>query len=396
MNHAACDCRFNRHWDPAKPVGKPRAKSGICDPKRQAHGIKRRMSPSAELQTTSDSDQEASSVEPSRGRSRHCQRQASAGHSHSHAPSTPSRKKVFCDADAAGQDGTSAGTAPPAVRVRKVDLRSKTQHDKSQQNAARLHIVISTTKTTVDTGNHGLSGSKAPEFSPQCHGGPLEWNSRQGIVHWNKLREARSNSDVKGTPSVNVILDFLRKRQGPGGEPILSWFGKPEKRKGMGLGCEPHDTWYRLPWLAHIGKCHTGWTRAWHGSKIEALYATACCGRLKESTDHSVDGKGGRTLGDAPGVYVHGDPTAGKAAGSYSRWSPLCGDGHYWLARWEVRVNRHDKITPQGRTDQWVQPAHAVQLVALWVCGRSAEQMEYGDEMALKWDPQMEANPFWK
>ena len=164
----------------------------------------------------------------------------------------------------------------------------------------------------------------------------------------------------------------------------------------MGLGCEPHDTWYRLPWLAHNGQCHPGWKRAWHGFKIEALYAIACCGQLKESTDHSIDGKGGRTLDGAPGVYVHGDATAEKAAGIYSRWSPICGDGYFWLARWEVRVNRLDKITPQGKTDQWVQPARAVQLVALWVCGRSAEQMEYGDEMALKWDPQMEANPFCK
>ena len=93
-------------------------------------------------------------------------------------------------------------------------------------------------------------------------------------------------------------------------------------------------------------------------------------------------------------MYLHKDATAGKAAGSYSRWSPLRRDGYLWVAKWEVVVDRDDKITPPSKTDQWVQPARPVQLIALWVCGRTAEQMINGDEMALKWDPQMEANPF--
>ena len=249
---------------------------------------------------------------------------------------------------------------------------------------------------TADTSNRGLNNSEAPEFSPQCHGGPLEWNCEEGVAYWNKHTWKSFNTESKGLPSINVILDFLHKRQGPSGEAILDLFGEPEKKRGIDcVGCEPHDTWYRLPWLAgQEGQLHPGWQRAWHGCKFEAVYSIAYQGQLKESIDHSIDSNGGRALEGAPGVYLHKDATARKAAGSYSRWSPLFKDGHLWIAKWEAVVDRDDIITTLSRTDQWVQPARSVQLIALWVCGRTAEQMINGDEMALKWDPQMEANPF--
>jgi len=56
-------------------------------------------------------------------------------------------------------------------------------------------------------------------------------------------------------------------------------------------------------------------------------------------------------------------------------------------------VDRSDRVVAKG-TDQWVQEERSVRLVALWLCGRRAEDLEVGWEVSRCWDPQMEANPF--
>eukprot|EP00969_Alexandrium_andersonii_P190740 8425979-Alexandrium_andersonii.AAC.1 len=45
------------------------------------------------------------------------------------------------------------------------------------------------------------------------------------------------------------------------------------------------------------------------------------------------------------------------------RYTPLCRNGILWSAKWEVRVDRSDRIAVKN-TDQWVQPERSVQLVA--------------------------------
>ena len=230
--------------------------------------------------------------------------------------------------------------------------------------------------------SYGTILENVPTFSPDCRGGPLEWNCKQEKVSWGRNAYKLFDRFGKGTPSIEVLVEFLRKRPGPDGKPILTKFGEPALRD---------DGWYRLPYQE--GRlCPSWWVRAWHGCKLEGVYSIAYHGRLNESSRRN----GGRVLGegvtDAPGVYVHKDDTAKKAE-FYMRWSPLCGDGYFWAAKWEVRVDRYDHIKPPGKTDQWIQPAHAVQLIALWVCGRSAEHMQFSAELALKWDPTMEANP---
>ena len=126
--------------------------------------------------------------------------------------------------------------------------------------------------------------------------------------------------------------------------------------------------------------------RAWHGSKVEALYSIMYHGRIFASCDPAH-----RFWEDAPGVYVHKDSTGHKAC-NYIRFVPLFGDGVFWAAKWEVCIDRADRV-PKPGTDQWVQQERSVHLVALWLCGRQAQDMLNGDEFTMCWEPCWELNP---
>jgi hypothetical protein len=129
-------------------------------------------------------------------------------------------------------------------------------------------------------------------------------------------------------------------------------------------------------------------SNTWHGSHFEALYSTVYHGRLLESNDKDV---GHRFLSGAPGVYLHRDSNQHKLW-CYQRFVPLLGDGVFWAVRWEVRADRPDWVQKSG-TDQWIQPARSVRLAALWVCGRTANDMEAGKRVSRSWDPELEAHP---
>ena len=97
-------------------------------------------------------------------------------------------------------------------------------------------------------------------------------------------------------------------------------------------------------------------------------------------------------------MYFHNDKTLQKAENNI-RFVPLCGDGVFWAAKLEVLVNRAHRVKVPRKTDQWVQRAHGVRLAALWLCGRTMENMREGDEVATHWVPELEANPMhprWK
>eukprot|EP00969_Alexandrium_andersonii_P283311 12524462-Alexandrium_andersonii.AAC.1 len=61
------------------------------------------------------------------------------------------------------------------------------------------------------------------------------------------------------------------------------------------------------------------------------------------------------------------------------RYRPLCRDGILWSAKWEVWVDRSDRIVVHN-TGQWIQPGRSVRLVALRVHGCRAEDLEAGWE----------------
>jgi len=239
---------------------------------------------------------------------------------------------------------------------------------------------------------------EVPPFDPEAHGGPLFWNNpeRAGAqpMYWGRWAKSWFPRAADVEVDVGKVMQFFRIRKGPDGNPVSNLLGSPQYMEDQG-------GWFRLPWLAfnevdlpsnslgHHNGGYADWQKAWHGCKFEALYSILYCGRLAASADADY---GERFNDAAPGVYVHKDSLSHKV-GFYMRFVPLCRDGIFWSARWEVRVDRSDRVVAKG-TDQWVQEERSVRLVALWLCGRRAEDLEVGWEVSRCWDPQMEANPF--
>jgi len=230
-----------------------------------------------------------------------------------------------------------------------------------------------------------------PRLHDDAHGGPKAWNRQDGLprghpecaIYWGKLTMARHMPKMprdRGA-DVNVIVEFLQRRLREVNKGISTTLGPPIRL---------YDGWYRFPIHLEDGDDEAyghGWTRAWHGCKLEAVFATLHDGKLKRSAYE------GRVLSNIHGVYVHDDDTAAKAE-NYMRWVPLCGDGVFWAAKWEVQVKKELRVRVKRRkTDQWILPEHAVDLVALWICCRSPDEMENGVPVSRAWDPLLEAHP---
>jgi len=237
-----------------------------------------------------------------------------------------------------------------------------------------------------------------PRLSAQACGGPKDWNKPdtlpkshpQHALFWSKDAVTRrlnlpSNEEQREV-DLNVIIAFLQSRLGLVGEEISSSLRPPIRL---------YNGWVRFPvqhltdtaWPGYQREPYGhGWERAWHGCKLEGVFSMLHEGRLRKSGDD------GRTLGGVQGVYVHQDNTAAKAE-NYMRWTPLCGDGVFWAAKWEVRVKLDTKLATGTKTDQWVFPEHGVQLVALWVCGRTPDEMVRGVPVSREWVPSLEARP---
>ena len=237
--------------------------------------------------------------------------------------------------------------------------------------------------------DEAAAAAHPPHFDAFAHGVPTDWDRpKDNALYWGE-RTRRYFEAVSGSggvvPRADIcaVLKFLQLRTGPDGLPVALRLG-PEIPK--------EDGWTSLRWLGLTVEERTrleteGWEHAWHGSKIEAMYSILYHGRLFESRN-----EGDRWLTGAPGVYVHKDKTSHKAE-NYIRFVPLCGDGIFWAVKWEVLVDRSQRVKPPRKTDQWVQRGCSVRLVALWLCGRTIDGMREGTEVAKRWVPELEANP---
>ncbi|CAK0837461.1 unnamed protein product [Prorocentrum cordatum] len=252
-----------------------------------------------------------------------------------------------------------------------------------------------------------------PAYDSDCQGGPKEWNERDAEAapggryrgktvasdapglrgparpspgHWGKkTRGIFESLPTAAAANIDCLLQFLHVRVDDEDQPLLSRLGRPDRHE---------DGWFRLHWLQmsldEMDRLKSeGWCRAWHGCKLESLNSIIQNGQLLESRD---EGFGERLLTGMPGVYAHRDGLSQKAE-NYLRFAPLCGDGVFWAAKWELLVNRAEAVPKRVKTDQWVHPSKSVRLVALWLCGRTAAEMNDGDAVARRWDPKMEADP---
>lgn len=230
--------------------------------------------------------------------------------------------------------------------------------------------------------------TEIPPFSNNCHGGPNHWNQAGKTLWWGKRAKAeliRMNRDrvtsVSTKPDVNSILKFL------------------DNRCGVHKLCRPDyhfDGWYRLQWKelpdAEMKLLRQqGWKRAWHGTKLEALYSIVETGYLTDSLGNTP---GQRVKGHAPGVYVHGDATH-KKANYYAPFMDIFGDGVMWAVKFELLVERRNAAPRRRGREQWVITSDAVKIAALWICGRTPSEMRNNSPLTVdRWDPLMEANPF--
>ena len=80
------------------------------------------------------------------------------------------------------------------------------------------------------------------------------------------------------------------------------------------------------------GGYETDWKRAWHGTRMEALYSIMYHQEIYPSKDAK---SGHRMVDNKPGVYCFGDEHRGKAE-YYARYVPLFRDGIFWSVTWEL------------------------------------------------------------
>ena len=218
-----------------------------------------------------------------------------------------------------------------------------------------------------------------------ANGIPTQWSG--GTIYWGKATQKKYFANVvPAVPDVNDVLSFLQVRLGPDGQPVAHKLGDPqEMERGV----------WRLPWKGFeeptvaMGPRDGTWERAWHGTKMEALYSIMYHGRLCAS---HMEGSH-RFFKDKPGVYIHGEHSKNKAEG-YARFVSLTQSGIFWSATWELRVDRSDRVPlSKSSRDQWAQTEKSCRLAALWVRGRSIEEMESGWPLATHWIPEHEGNP---
>jgi len=238
--------------------------------------------------------------------------------------------------------------------------------------------------------------SRVPDFDDNARGTANDWNYVQEKVSWGakgyKAFGGTSSRPPRATtyPRISVIEKFLTLRLDEDGRPILHRLGPPQ----------PKDNgWWCFPWIGADGlaasrvqqRIDAGWARAWHGTKLEALYSTMCDQRIAESRDHVA---GERAFEGMDGIYCHGDGLRWKAL-HYIRFASLLPDGVVWAALWELYVDRDRVVSKRGKsTDQWVQQVGSVELFALWICGRNFAALTPGhEELSIRWDPLLEANP---
>ena len=179
-------------------------------------------------------------------------------------------------------------------------------------------------------------------------------------------------------PNIDRFKQFLNLRC-CGGKLLGDFFLEPEF-KG--------NSWWRF-------RCHSDylpkfdsapdadWNKAWHGTKMENLYAIIAAKTLipgPTQLEHVANA-----------VYVCGDHIRSHA-NFYMRYVPLCQDGVFWAVKWEVSVDRNRKF-PSSKTNQWLQRPGSVVLEALWVSGKTSRSLLNDEVVQLAWYPHLEVRP---
>ena len=111
------------------------------------------------------------------------------------------------------------------------------------------------------------------QFDPHAFGTPEDLNARSSYATWNRRQALQYEPGpflVTPCERLSDFYTFLDCRSDSEGLPL-------SRRFGSALEVEPQ--WFRLQWLPAGGDAvldaleSEGWVRAWHGTKLEALYS---------------------------------------------------------------------------------------------------------------------------
>jgi hypothetical protein len=126
------------------------------------------------------------------------------------------------------------------------------------------------------------------------------------------------------------------------------------------------------------------WEAAYHGTRLEGLFATIHDGQLVKGPS--------RKLGKSR-VFCFSKDKEYKAQ-NYAIWVPLFLDGYFWRVMWELRVDRSDSnFTCRDNTDQWCIQERSVRLAALYMECWHVIEFAFGSYFHRAWDSRLEVNP---
>ena len=118
------------------------------------------------------------------------------------------------------------------------------------------------------------------QCDPEAFGSPEDWNARVAYATWNRRQAHQFEAGPFPSSSNERLADlytFLNCRSDSERLSLALRFAPP-------LEMEPR--WFGLPWLPLGRDAVTptleaeGWVRAWHGTKLEALYSQILFGRV--------------------------------------------------------------------------------------------------------------------
>ena len=228
----------------------------------------------------------------------------------------------------------------------------------------------------------GANGSAAA-WNATAETSVVNMKLKQGLLAYdNSLGD-----DVPRRPDIQTILQWLYMREDRRGRPVLFKFGAPVSRDLLGAG-----QWWRLEWLKKAALvvadmrtaalAPTDWSRSWHGSHMEAVWAIASDGYL---------GTGVRTKATNEGVYSHGDSTRRKATG-YAPYTSFDGCV-WWRCVWELATRKPVSRAKMGRSDQQCNAEQDVALRAIWFEGVRTNDLQLSCLIRPRWIGALECTP---
>jgi len=253
-----------------------------------------------------------------------------------------------------------------------------------------------------------------PPFDEERAGGnPGIWNYMEPTEIIGKRQEFKPIIQ-DAIPDHRMLDEFFTMRKDRHGRPVIEMFH--QRIDHADDWCEYPNASFDMEKLPKRSKGQHNWygkpeyMDGWHGIKTEGAYALISTmneegGGLNASDDKD---EGHRHLDGAPGVYFH-RPAQMEKAFNYGRWVPLFSDGTYVRVALQLVVDRAHRIVHKHHDQKMQHPNSKCQssdeegtcrgpsvfIKSVWVQHRGYNKLALGEEIAVVWNPALEARPPW-